>query len=180
MTAAEIYGRYPADSGWEYDSKFVRDTGTGMIMAKPKDARARASELFYLERGQVVAFLRAVKEDTAGFESTRDGLTQLYGAGEEAPPQWARASGVMRSWRSTPNEVSRFWGNSAKRVVLTAGRSTGGGETIYMLLNVDRIDSVKQVLAEAGQTAPESPAGGWASPPPATGGEDTGNGGTVW
>jgi hypothetical protein len=153
MSSAEVYGRFGGDSGWEYNSQFLPDTETGVVFAKPKDSRARASEMFYLDDGRVVAFLRAVSEDGTAFATTRDQLVSQYGKSSDSPPEWARNAGPLRTWRSTPNEQSHFWGNPERRSVLTAGHSPSGSETVYMLLDVDRIEEVYRKT----QNPPASP-----------------------
>jgi hypothetical protein len=170
MSTAEVYGRYPADSGWDYDSSLAANSEagreTGVIMAKPRDYRARASEMFYLDQGEVVAFLRAVQENGAAFNATAAELQQQYGKGAEAPPQWARGSTLLRSWRSTANEVAQFWGDPRKRQVLTAGHSPTGSETVYMLFDVDRVELVQQALAASpGTEALPEPDRSWNLPP---------------
>lgn len=169
MTSAEVYGRFGSDSGWEYNSQFVPGSETGVVVARPKDPRARASEMFYLDDGRVVAFLRAVNEDGQAFNTTRDELVRQYGSAADHPPDWARDAGPLRSWRSTPNEQSLFWGNLQRRSVLTAGHSPGGSETVYMLLDVDRIEHVYRSVQQFGQPAPEQGDTSWNNALPPSG-----------
>jgi hypothetical protein len=161
MSTVEVYERYPADSGWGYDKQFTPDSETGVVLAKPNDPRARATEMFMLLDGTTVAFLRVVEEDSAAFIDTVGSLGR-FGTPTSAPPDWARKYKVFRGWHETPNEQSRFWSNQARLQVLTAGHAPGDNETVYMLLDLPRMEQVEEALKSAGKTPP--PDFGWSHP----------------
>jgi hypothetical protein len=168
MTAPEIHGRYPADSGWSYDQRFIAGTETGVILAKPNDANARATEMTMVQDGVAVAFLRAVREDNEVFRTSVGELSGSFGTPKTSPPDWARQFKLFAGWHSSANEQSRFWMNQEKRQLLTAGHSPTGAETVYMLMDLPRMQAVQTAMEAAklgmpDEAPPVDP--GWAPPP---------------
>jgi hypothetical protein len=155
MSLAEVYGRYPQDSGWSYDARFIATTHTGTVVAKPLDAKARATELFTLQDGRVVSFVRVVKEDATAFAQAEKEFTAKYGAPVLKPPLWAMSFELFRHWHTTANEESRFWADEAKQAVLTAALRASGRETIYMLIDMPRFETTQKALASAPATEPD-------------------------
>jgi hypothetical protein len=168
MNRAEITGRYPVDSGWTYDQRFIEGTETGVVLAKPNDVNARATEMTMLQDGVAVAFLRAVREDSETFRQNIGELSQSFGTPVAAPPDWARQFKLFAKFHTAANEQSRFWASQPKRQVLTAGHSPSGAETVYMLVDLPRMQQVQAAMDAAklgmpDEAPPVDP--GWAPPP---------------
>jgi hypothetical protein len=157
MSLAEVDARYTGGGKpWVHDGRFIPNTQTGTIMAKPADARGQATEVFTLLDGQTVGIVRAVNEDAAAFKASADQSTLAYGAPTAEPPAWAMHYELFRKWHKTPNEDARFWSNEQDRTVLTAALSPSGHEAIYMLINLPGLQAAQGALNKAGaSTAPE-------------------------
>ena len=150
MPLAAVYGRYPEGQGWSYDARFIPNTHTGTVMAKPDDAQARATEMFTLKDGQVVGFIRVVEEDNDAFAQSLKTLSASYGADEVKPPVWALTYDLFHSWHKTTDESASFWSYEQRLTILTAGHRSSGRETVYMLLDMPRLQAAKAALDSIG------------------------------
>jgi hypothetical protein len=157
MSLADVYLRYPDGQGWSYDDRFIPGTRTGTVMAKPDGDKALATEMFTLEDGKVVGFVRAVHESADAFKANMQQFAASYGPASQRPPDWALDYDLFKHWHETPNEQARFWSNAKRQTVLTAALSPSGTETIYMLFDLTRMQVAQAELARAGNTTVPDP-----------------------